>query len=613
MSATTVNRIRLLLTNGPQTMADSVTGQNPPGFTANTDIQLELGFLFNNLLLDATDFTQVTAAIKPLSNPDATALLAGSVAPGSIGWNAQPVQLAGNEVIPAGATYSAGGSYTAGVQAGASYTWTRGLNDLTLVNNSVAVTGSNLVPTGHNYATGSYSIAGLLTSGGFYQWLAGSADDIGVNGTVPATGFFVATGADTLNGSGATSVTAAVYPASLGSNLVPGLTYSGTATPTGSNLVTGSPSYLAGNYTLTGLTIGATYYWTQGANDVTAPGLLYSGLFIATGTSILLTGNGNQLVTAAVQATTMPFTLTGLATGSVYYWTKGANDVSCGSLTSSGFFTAAASSIVLAGISNSAMTAQVQLVSSQTNGTFTASTDTVTITGTPNATVTAGLVGCVGWNGLNDQHCIVPFAHTQTNLSATSGAYTDYALQVSVTTSLGTDPFVAYGIIRVYDCGYATGTPITGNIVPSGASYNGSGNYTLMGLIAGVTYYWNQGTDDLTAPGLTASGSFLASASSAILTGTPSTAVTAVVYSVPQKPFTIIQQLSVGEISFNAIAVLPYSLTFADAKIMGPAGGGFIEAQADQTTLGNVGTTGVVMNFDTGIPATGYYIKVTLQ
>ena len=612
MTATTVNRIRLPLTNGPQTLADSVTGQNPPGFTANTDIQLELGFLFNGLLLDASDFTQVTAAIKPLSNPDATALLAGSVVPGSTGWNAQPVQLAGNQVIPAGATFSAGGSYTAGVQAGASYTWTRGLDDLTLVNNSVAVTGSNLVPTGHNYATGSYSIAGLLTSGGFYQWLAGSANDVGVNGAVPATGFFIATGADTLNGSGSTGVTAEVYPATLGSNLVPGLSYSGTATPTGSNLIIGSPSYSGGNYTLTGLTIGATYYWTQGANDLTVPGLFYSGLFIATGTSITLTGIGSQPVTAAVQATTMPFTLTGLATGSVYYWTKGANDIACGSLTSSGFFTAAASSIVLAGISNAAITAQVQLVSSQTNGTFTASTDTVTITGTPNAAVTAGLVGSVGWSSLNDQHCIIPFSHTQTNLAAASGAYTDYALQVSVTTAT-TDPFVAYGIIRVYDCGYASGTPITGNIVPTGASYNGSGNYTLSGLIAGVTYYWNQSMDDLTAPGLTASGSFLASASSVTLTGTPSAAVTATVYSVPQKPFTIISALSVGATSFNAIAVLPYSLTFADAKIMGPTGGGFIDAQADQTTLGNVVTTGVVVNFDTGIPATGYYIKVVLQ
>jgi hypothetical protein len=79
---------------------------------------------------------------------------------------------------------------------------------------------------------------------------------------------------------------------------------------------------------------------------------------------------------------------------------------------------------------------------------------------------------------------------------------------------------------------------------------------------------------------------------------------------VPQKPFTIIQQLSVGAISFNAIAVLPYSLTFADAKIMGP---GIIEAVADPTTLANVGTTGVVINLGSQIPATGYYIKVILQ
>jgi hypothetical protein len=236
----------------------------------------------------------------------------------------------------------------------------------------------------------------------------------------------------------------------------------------------------------------------------------------------------------------------------------------------------------------------------------------VTITGTPNAAVTAGLVGSVGWTTLNDQHCIIPFANTQTDLAATPGGYTDYELQVSVATSLGTEPFVGYGVIRVYDCGFSTGTPITGNLIPSAAAYDGSGNYTLTGLLAGATYYWSKGAHDATAPGLTVSGTFLASATSVTLTGTPAATVTATVYSVQQRPFNIISALTVGATSFNAISILPYALVFADAKIMGPAGGFFIVAQADQSTLANVGTTGVVVNFDTGIPATGYYIKVTL-
>lgn len=609
---TTVDRIRLLLSKGIQP-ADAVTGQNPPGFVANTDIAFELGFLFDEVLIDASDITQVTLAVKPLSNPDAAALMAGSVAPGSTGWNALCAQVSGNNVVPSYATFSSGGSYTAGVQAGASYTWTRGANDLTLSNNSANVTGSNLVPTGHSYAGGNYSISGLLTSGLFYQWLAGSANDVGVNGAVPATGFFIATGADTLNGTGSTSVTAAVYPAVHGSNMVPGVTYSGTATATGTNLIPGNPSYSGGAYTLTGLTVGATYYWTQGANDLTAPGLQYSGLFVATATSVTLTGTGNLPVTATVQATTMQYTLNGLATGSVYYWTKGANDVSCGTLTASGLFTAAASSIVLAGASNAAITAQVQLVSSQTNGTFTASSDTVTITGTPNAAVTAQLVGNVAWNSLNDQHCIIPFSHTQTDLAAADGGYTQYALQVSATTSASTQVILGYFTINVWDDGYSAGTPITGNLVPTGAAYDGSGNYTLTGLTAGAIYYWKKGSNDATAPGLTVSGSFLAAASSVTLTGTPSALVTATVYAVAQRPYSIVQALTAGATSFNAVASLPYTLIFADAKIMGPANGGIVEAQADQTTLANVGTTGVVVNFSTPIPATGYYIKVTMQ
>ncbi len=611
MSATTTDRIRLLLSKGVQPN-DAVNGDNPPGFVANTDIQFEIGRLFNGSLIDASDFTQITVAVKPLSNPDAAALMAGTATPSSAGWNSNPVQIAGSPVIPTGATFSAGGSYSVGVQLGASYTWTRGASDLTLTNNGVAVTGSNLIPTGHSYSTGNWTISPALTAGQFYQWLTG-ANDTGVNSVVPATGFFIATGSDVLNGSGSTSVTAQVYPAVLGSNMVPGISYSGTATATGANMVPGAVNYSGGSYTLTGLTAGATYYWTPGANDTQAPGLYYAGIFVATGTSIVLTGTGSLPVTATVQATTMQYQLNGLVTGSVYYWTKGANDVSCGSLAATGFFTAAASSVVLTGISNAAITAQVQPVSAQTNGTFTAAANTVTITGTASVAVTAGLVGSVGWNSLSDQHCIIPFVNTQTDLAAADGGYTQYALQVSALTSAGTQIMLGYGVINVYDDGYATGTPITGNLIPSGATYDGSGNYSLSGLLAGGTYYWTKNAHDATAPSLSASGSFQAAASTVTLTGTALATVTATVLGVALRPFYIIASLNAGDTGYNAIATLPYSLMCGEATIMTPAGGASIQAPCDFTTLGNVGTTGVLFNFTSAIPAAGYHIKVTLQ
>lgn len=87
---------------------------------------------------------------------------------------------------------------------------------------------------------------------------------------------------------------------------------------TGSNLVTGSPSYSsAGTYTLTGLTIGTTYLWTPSTAEPTGKGSLTSGtttllaangaqLFVAASTSAILSGTASASITATVaQAATI--------------------------------------------------------------------------------------------------------------------------------------------------------------------------------------------------------------------------------------------------------------------------------------------------------------------
>jgi uncharacterized protein YaaQ len=270
--------------------------------------------------------------------------------------------------------------------------------------------------------------------------------------------------------------------------------------------------------------------------------------------------------------------------------------------------------VTLTGASNTLVTASVEPVYATTNGTFTAAGNTVALTGEANQPITAQIAGAPGWNALTDQHAIVPFSHTATNLAAAQGSYTQYALQVVATMTNG-NLEVWYGAILVFDDGFASGTPTAGDLVPSGAQYDSSGNYTLAGLVAGYTYYWIKGVDDATASGLTQTGSFVPAGGSVVLTGTPNSNVTAVVYlySTSIRPLTIQAALTSGATGFNAIATLPYVPLSAVAQIMTPSGGASIDAPCDYTTLGNVGSTGIVFNFTTAIPASGYYIKVTIQ
>lgn len=71
------------------------------------------------------------------------------------------------------------------------------------------------------------------------------------------------------------------------------------------NIITGTPSYTAGSYTLTGLVVGRSYLWTKGANDTACVvngsiTLAATGVFTATTTSVTLTGSGTSTITAKV-------------------------------------------------------------------------------------------------------------------------------------------------------------------------------------------------------------------------------------------------------------------------------------------------------------------------
>lgn len=627
MTAFNTNRIRFLCEN-MNLGNDQMTG-NPPQFVANTDLQFEIGFNYQSLMLDASSFSTVTLAVlRPGAVDQQPPLMQGQATSASAGWNSNPAAAVNSDVIPSYATYSGSGSYTVGVQKGGVYTWTRGANDNALACNSVLISPSNLVASLttplYNTSGTPYkkTITGLLNINAFYQWIAGSSADTGIDsaGNTGTNGFFMATGTDVLfgSGTGTTPVTAQIYPATAGSNLV-GQTIinyaAGTLTQTGSNLISGvsyvatafganlvptGVDYTGGAYTMAGLTIGSTYYWTKGANDSGCAGLSASGYFVASGTTAAMTGTGTDTITATVTLCVAPFTysLTGLTIGTTYVWTPGANDISCAGLisagnfvatatsvtltgtaagsvtasvfattsvgtytlngltvgqvyywtkagndtnliygattiTSSGFFIAPATSVVLSGTSGAVITALVQPITVVTQGTFVAGANTAVLTGTASATVDTQLSGSVSWALATDQHCIIPFSHTLTDLYVMQGGTATYQLQISaVMATTANQVVLGYGTITVLEDGFANGTPGTANL--ASGNYSGAGVSTISGLTVGATYYWVKGANDTNcvngANTQTTTGPFTAAGTSVTLNGTISIAVTAIVY-----------------------------------------------------------------------------------
>jgi len=146
------------------------------------------------------------------------------------------------------------------------------------------------------------------------------------------------------------------------------------------------------------------------------------------------------------------------------------------------------------------------------------------------------------WDGGAPEHAHAVFEFTQEETALPMGAdlRKEFWLVVSCLTNNGTAKRYTLGagpIDFLQD-----GTPSDqvgplqgGNIIPGGAEYDGAGEYTLAGLTVNKVYKWSPGAndDDITsgAQTLDAEGNFTSQAVTALLTGTPSTPVTAVVRS----------------------------------------------------------------------------------
>ena len=345
-----------------------------------------------------------------------------------------------------------------------------------------------------------------------------------------------------------------------------------------------------------------------GGSGASAVAVVSNG--VVTGFTSIVGGTGytaapTVTLVAAGQGTVL---ISNLTPGSTYYWTKNGNDteITTGatSLGSSGFFIAQSAQATLQGSGGLSVTAQVQLASVVLSGSFVASGTSVTITGTALNPVTAKLTGNVGWSQGTDQLCILPFTHVQTNIAAGN-----YWLLVTATATNGNQFDLGAGTITVIDQGEATPTVVPGNLVPGGSNYDGSGNFTLTGLVASGVYFWQQGSNDAGCAGLTASGNFIAAATTQLLTGTPSLSVTAVVLrlfvSNPVSGAISVPINSTGLTTITLPSLIPFVPVNVEVWWMTGVNDGYIPVWPIYATISQ---TGFQINIDGILPSANYVL-----
>jgi hypothetical protein len=264
----------------------------------------------------------------------------------------------------------------------------------------------------------------------------------------------------------------------------------------------------------------------------------------------------------------------------------------------------------LVGQAGGAVTASIQQVKLATSGTFIAAGNTVTFIGTAASSVTAQLQGSVGWANGTDQLCVIPFSNSQTTLNTPDGGSTTYWLLVTAVTTIGNKLVLGAGNIIATDSGQGKGV-LTNNLVPGAAAYSVGGSYTLTGLTPGFVYFWKMGANDTGCGPLTATGSFMATTSSVVLTGTASLPVTAVVYATNQYPYYTTVAIINGAPSFSVSGLsLPFTPLGAEATVMRPNPAAVsLQADADYSSLS---ASGVTFYLQTNAPATGYIALVKI-
>lgn len=149
-------------------------------------------------------------------------------------------------------------------------------------------------------------------------------------------------------------------------------------------------------------------------------------------------------------------------------------------------------------------------------------------------------VTAANWNDKSRQHAVVTFTAAETELPATVNG-TTYYLVLQALSGTGKILFEAWTKLKVILDGVPTDSVVVqpGNLIPSGAVYDGSGHYSLT-VTAGVYYKWTDGGSHDTSLTNISSGdvavsdsNFIANSTTVILNGTAGATVTAVVRKSP--------------------------------------------------------------------------------
>lgn len=143
------------------------------------------------------------------------------------------------------------------------------------------------------------------------------------------------------------------------------------------------------------------------------------------------------------------------------------------------------------------------------------------------------------WDANTNQHLVCEFNNEETKLNLGGQASKDFWLTVAITTThTPAKKFTVYaGLCKWVEDGTPAneGNVVGGNYIPDNATYDVGGAYSLSGLTAGRTYLWTKGSNDTNLVNggdtLTVNGIFNSLDGTAVLHGTPGTAVTCTVRS----------------------------------------------------------------------------------
>jgi dipeptidyl aminopeptidase/acylaminoacyl peptidase len=138
------------------------------------------------------------------------------------------------------------------------------------------------------------------------------------------------------------------------------------------------------------------------------------------------------------------------------------------------------------------------------------------------------------WEARSKQHVVITVSAMETRLDLGNANEKEFFLSVIALTSDGNRITLGSTLLKLHHDGEdesSNSPPLGSSLIPQGAVYNGSGIYTLTGLVAGRRYALTLGDNDTKlvngSQELTEAGNFTANGTSVVFHGDASSVVTA--------------------------------------------------------------------------------------